>query len=43
MRLQVNGYNLLDKKYIISGHGSSANLNLPGAPRSIIVTARFAM
>lgn len=43
VRLQVNGYNLFDKKYIISGHGSSANLNLPGAPRSVIVTARFAM
>lgn len=41
VRLQVNGYNLFDKDYIISGHGSSANLNLPGAPRSVLFTARF--
>lgn len=43
VRLQVNGYNLFNKNYIISGHGSSANLNLPGAPRSVLFTARFAM
>lgn len=43
VRLQVNGYNLFNRKYIISGHGSSANLNLPGAPRSVLFTARFAM
>lgn len=43
VRLQVNGYNLFNRKYIVSGHGSSANLNLPGAPRSVLFTARFAM
>lgn len=43
VRLQVNGYNLFNKNYIISGHGSSANLNLPGAPRSVLVTARFSL
>lgn len=43
VRLQLNGYNLFNRKYIVSGHGSSANLNLPGAPRSVLFTARFAM
>lgn len=39
--LQLNLYNLLDRKYIVSGHGSAPNLNLPGAPRSAQLTARF--
>jgi catecholate siderophore receptor len=39
--LQLNLYNLLDKNYIVAGHGSSPNLNLPGAPRSALLTARF--
>jgi catecholate siderophore receptor len=39
--LQLNLYNLLDRRYIVAGHGSSPNLNLPGAPRSIQLTARF--
>lgn len=40
--LQLNLMNLFDRKYIVSGHGSSANLNLPGAPRSLQLTARYA-
>lgn len=40
VRLQVNGYNLFDRRYIVSGHGSSPLLNMPGSPRSVLVTAR---
>nr|WP_194726175.1 TonB-dependent siderophore receptor [Noviherbaspirillum malthae] len=39
--LQLNVNNLFDRKYIVSGHGSSPLLNLPGAPRSVQVTARY--
>lgn len=42
-RFQINAYNLFDKRYIVSGHGTSALLNLPGAPRTILGTIRFAM
>jgi catecholate siderophore receptor len=41
VRLQLNAYNLANKRYIVSGHGTSPILNLPGAPRSVIGTARF--
>jgi catecholate siderophore receptor len=41
LRLQINVNNITDKKYIISGHGTSAWLNLPGAPRSVLGTARL--
>ncbi|RBA24633.1 TonB-dependent receptor [Herminiimonas fonticola] len=40
--LQLNVNNLFDREYIISGHGTSANLNLPGAPRNVQLTARYA-
>jgi catecholate siderophore receptor len=40
VEFQLNVYNLFDRKYIIAGHGSSPNLNLPGAPRSAQLTAR---
>lgn len=40
--LQLNVTNLLDRKYIVSGHGSSPNLILPGAPRAVQLTARYA-
>ncbi|NNM78538.1 TonB-dependent siderophore receptor [Sphingomonas sp. ID1715] len=43
VRLQVNAYNLFNRNYIVSAHGTSPNLNLPGAPRQILFTARFAM
>ena len=41
LELQLNVSNLLDRRYIVSGHGSSPNLNLPGAPRSAMLTARY--
>lgn len=41
--LQVNGYNLFNERYVVSGHGTSPNLNLPGAPRAVLLTARIAM
>lgn len=40
-RLQLNAYNLFDKRYIVSGHGTSPLLNLPGAPRTVIATVLF--
>ncbi|MOA40639.1 Ferrichrome-iron receptor precursor [compost metagenome] len=39
LQLKVN--NLFDRQYIVSGHGTVANLNMPGAPRSVQVTARY--
>lgn len=38
--LQLNVYNLFNREYIVAGHGSNGNLNLPGAPRSAQVTLR---
>lgn len=38
--VQFNVYNLFDRNYIVAGHGSAPNLNLPGAPRSAQVTLR---
>jgi catecholate siderophore receptor len=40
---QLNLSNLFDADYIVSGHGTSPNLNLPGAPRSAMVTLRYAL
>jgi catecholate siderophore receptor len=40
---QLNISNLFDEGYIVSGHGTSPNLNLPGAPRSAMVTLRYAL
>ena len=40
--LQLNLRNLFDKRYVVSGHGTAPNLNLPGAPRSAQLTARYA-
>lgn len=39
--LALNVKNLTDEEYFISGHGASNNLNAPGAPRSVELTARF--
>ncbi|WP_182286266.1 TonB-dependent receptor [Comamonas testosteroni] len=39
VQLKLN--NLLNRRYIVAGHGSSPNLNLPGAPRSAQVVARY--
>ncbi|MDT6964748.1 TonB-dependent siderophore receptor [Cupriavidus sp. SZY C1] len=40
---QLNLYNIFNQGYIVSGHGSSPNLNLPGAPRSVMATLRYRM
>ena len=40
--LQLNLRNLFDRRYIVSGHGTAPNLNMPGAPRSAQLTARYA-
>lgn len=39
--VQLNVYNIFDREYIVSAHGSSPNLSLPGAPRSAVLTTRF--
>lgn len=38
--LQLNLRNLFDRRYIVSAHGSNANLNLPGEPRNVSLTLR---
>ncbi|MEM5278145.1 TonB-dependent siderophore receptor [Cupriavidus taiwanensis] len=40
---QLNVYNLFDKGYIVSAHGTNPNLNMPGAPRSVMATLRYRM
>ena len=40
--LGLNVKNLFDRKFIVAGHGTNANLNLPGAPRSVQMTLRYA-
>lgn len=42
-RFQINAYNLFDRRYIVSGHGTSPNLNLPGAPRTVLGTLRISL
>lgn len=41
-RIAVNVKNVTDREFIVSSHGSSDNLILPGAPRNASVTARYA-
>ncbi len=36
----LNVGNVLDRRYIVSAHGSSNNLNLPGAPRNLQLSLR---
>jgi catecholate siderophore receptor len=43
LQLQLNVSNIFDRDYIVSGHGTSPNLNMPGAPRSAVLTARYAI
>ena len=38
--LQLNVRNLFNRSYIVSAHGTSPNLNLPGAPRNATLTLR---
>lgn len=40
---QLNFYNIFNKGYIVSAHGTSPNLNMPGAPRSVMATLRYRM
>lgn len=40
-KLQVNAYNLFNRRYIVSGHGTNGNLNVPGSPRAVMLTVRF--
>lgn len=39
--LALNLKNITDKEYYVSGHGSSNNLNAPGAPRTAELTLRL--
>ena len=41
--LQLNFTNLFDRKYFVSGYGTAPNLNLPGAPRAVQLTVRYAL
>lgn len=41
LNLQLNLTNLFNQGYIVAGHGSNGNLNLPGAPRAMQLTARY--
>ena len=41
--LQFNVNNIGNTGYIVSGHGSSPNLSLPGAPRNVALTLRYSM
>lgn len=40
VRLQANLTNIFDREYIVSAHGTSPNLNMPGAPRAVLLSAR---
>jgi len=41
--VQLNINNIGDTRYIVSGHGSSPNLSLPGAPRNVALTLRYSL
>ncbi|MDB6062240.1 MAG: TonB-dependent siderophore receptor family protein 13 [Verrucomicrobiaceae bacterium] len=41
VEFQLNVRNLFNREYIGSAHGSSPNLNLPGAPRNATVSVRL--
>ncbi|MDF3887041.1 TonB-dependent receptor, partial [Cupriavidus basilensis] len=40
---QLNLNNVFNQGYIVSAHGTSPNLNMPGAPRSVMATLRYRM
>lgn len=42
-RAQLNLRNIFDREYIVSAHGTVGNLNMPGAPRSVMLTLRYAI
>jgi catecholate siderophore receptor len=41
--IQFNLNNIFNTGYIVSGHGTSPNLSLPGAPRNVALTLRYHM
>src|SRR5450830_207575 len=41
--VQLNVNNIFNAGYIVSGHGTSPNLSLPGAPRNVALTLRYSM
>jgi len=41
--VQLNVNNIFNTGYIVSGHGTSPNLSLPGAPRNVALTLRYSM
>jgi catecholate siderophore receptor len=43
LKAQLNVRNLFNRGYIVSGHGTVGNLNMPGAPRSAMLTLRYAI
>ncbi|WP_240610167.1 TonB-dependent receptor [Sphingomonas pokkalii] len=43
LKAQLNVRNIFNRDYIVSGHGTVGNLNMPGAPRSAMVTLRYAI
>ena len=43
LRAQLNLRNIFDPEYIVSAHGTVGNLNMPGAPRSVMLTLRYAI
>ena len=42
-KAQLNIRNIFDRDYIVSAHGTVGNLNMPGAPRSVMLTLRYAI
>ncbi|ALR19695.1 TonB-dependent receptor [Sphingobium baderi] len=42
-KAQLNIRNIFDRDYIVSAHGTVGNLNMPGAPRSVMFTLRYAI
>lgn len=43
LKAQLNIRNIFDRDYFVSGHGTVGNLNMPGAPRSAMLTLRYAI
>jgi catecholate siderophore receptor len=43
LKAQLNIRNIFDRDYIVSAHGTVGNLNMPGAPRSAMLTLRYAI
>jgi len=41
--VQLNVYNITDARYIVSSHGANGNMNLPGAPRNVMLKLSYRM